>query len=89
MPGAIYHQFAIAVSQRDQLETLLARQGIATKHHYSPALHMHSAFADCEHGPLPRTEALAARTLSLPIQPEVVEGHLERIIHAVRSCMSR
>lgn len=86
LPGAIYHHFAIAAPNRERLAQRLAEKGIGTRRHYSPGLHRNAAFAD-RSANLPETDLLAARTLSLPIQPEVVLGRSDRVIEAVRSCL--
>ncbi|MDB5582229.1 MAG: DegT/DnrJ/EryC1/StrS aminotransferase [Bradyrhizobium sp.] len=84
--GAVYHQFAIAFSHRDRLrQWLMDRAGIATAVHYHPALHQQPAFAELNHEPLPNTEALASRLISLPIEPELAGPNLARIIEAVSS----
>jgi dTDP-3-amino-3,4,6-trideoxy-alpha-D-glucose transaminase len=82
--GGVYHQFALAVPQRDRLrQWLTERAGIATAVHYHPALHQQPAFAEFNEGPLPITEALAGRLISLPIEPELAGPNLARIIEAV------
>jgi len=85
-PGAIYHHFSVAAPNRGRLAQRLAGKGIGTRRHNSPGLHRHGAFAD-RSANLPETDLLAERTLSLPIQPEVVLGRTDRVIEAVRSCL--
>ncbi|MFO1061801.1 MAG: DegT/DnrJ/EryC1/StrS family aminotransferase [Dongiaceae bacterium] len=82
--GAVYHQFAVTHPDRDGLMRHLAAQGIGSAVHYAPGLHRHPAFAAGAPEPLPVTDLLASRLLSLPIQPEVAAPHLERIAAAVR-----
>jgi dTDP-4-amino-4,6-dideoxygalactose transaminase len=81
--GAVYYQFAIALDQRDQVrEHLRTRHRIDTGIHFEFGVHQHPHFAR----PglvLPVTERLARRMLSLPIQPEVAEGHADEIAAAV------
>lgn len=81
--GAVYHQYAIALENRDELSNRLQQAGIATAVHYHPPLHRHLAFKDAGAGPLPQTERLASRLLSLPIQPEVASGRIEFISDAI------
>jgi dTDP-4-amino-4,6-dideoxygalactose transaminase len=82
--GAVYHQFAIRVGQRDRFRSWLAEQeGIGTNVHYYPALHEQPAFAGGTPVSLPVTEALAGDLVSLPIEPEVVGSHSARIAAAV------
>jgi dTDP-4-amino-4,6-dideoxygalactose transaminase len=71
--GAVHHQFAIEVDDRDRLREWLLDREIGTGVHYSKGLHEQPAFASAAPpGGLPVTERLAQRFVSLPIQPEVV-----------------
>jgi dTDP-3-amino-3,4,6-trideoxy-alpha-D-glucose transaminase len=81
--GCVYHQFAVSCDDRDALKRHLARDDIATAVHYTPALHHHQAFAGSNQRPMPHTERLAATLLSLPIQPEVAAGLVERISDSI------
>jgi dTDP-3-amino-3,4,6-trideoxy-alpha-D-glucose transaminase len=81
-PGAVYHQFAIALEGRDRLRTHLAARGIGSDVHYPRGVHQEPRFA--EGAPrLPRTEELVQRLLSLPIQPEVAGPETAGIIAAI------
>lgn len=81
--GAVYHQYAIEVAERDRIQNALRARGIGTAVHYTPGLHRHpgligsSVPSDC-----PVTDRLADRLLSLPIQPELMEN-LSRIVAAL------
>lgn len=87
--GAVYHQFAIACERRDDLSRrLLQEAGIATAVHYHPPLHLHPAFKASVAGALPHTESLAARLLSLPIQPEVASDKIQAISEAIAKVLA-
>jgi dTDP-4-amino-4,6-dideoxygalactose transaminase len=80
--GAVYHQYAVTLDQRDAVrQRLLAQHGIDTGIHYPLAVHQHPHFM----APvaLPVTERLARQFLSLPIQPEVATSQVGRIADAV------
>jgi dTDP-4-amino-4,6-dideoxygalactose transaminase len=82
--GAVHHQFAIESDARDELRDWLRDHGIDTGIHYPVGLHDQPAFA--ERAPsdgLPVTERLAARFVSLPIQPEVARDQAGRIAETV------
>lgn len=81
--GAVHHQFAIGVDGRDAVMAALAARGIGTAVHYAPPLHQQPAFARFATAPLPVTESLAARLLSLPIQPEVAGPNRRAIVDAL------
>lgn len=81
--GAVYHQFSVLVEDRDQVKARMAHEGVLTGIHYGRGLHQHPAFAppgQC----LPVTESLCKRLLSLPIQPEVASGCIERVVESLR-----
>ena len=81
--GAVYYQFAIALDRRDPVrERLRTRHRIDAGIHFELGVHQHPHFAR-PFLVLPVTERLARRMLSLPIQPEVAEGHVGEIAQAV------
>jgi dTDP-4-amino-4,6-dideoxygalactose transaminase len=75
------------VSRGEVRDTLAARR-IQTSVHYPP-IHSFTAFRELSHRPLPRTDALAARILTLPLYPhltdEQVEFVAEELVLAVRA----
>ena len=90
--GAVYHQFAVALDNRDAVrQRLRETHDIGTGLHYSPGVHQHPHFAQRPIA-LPVTERLARETLSLPIQPEVAGGRIARIadalLESVNACRS-
>jgi len=81
--GAVYYQFAIALERRDQVrQRLRTHHGIDTGVHFELGVHQHPHFAR-PGVVLPVTERLGRQLLSLPIQPEVAEGHVAEIAAAV------
>ena len=82
--GAVYHQFAIALQNRDKLAYRLREEaGVNTAIHYHPTLNRHPAFKDAISDQLHHSEWLSDRLLSLPIQPEVVAGKIETIARSI------
>jgi dTDP-4-amino-4,6-dideoxygalactose transaminase len=82
--GAVHHQFAIEVDNRDRLRQWLLDRGIGTGIHFPVGLHQQPAFsAAAPPGGLPVTERLAKRFVSLPIQPEVVGNQASWIAETV------
>lgn len=81
--GCVYHQFALTSPDRDGLMRHLAEAGIGSAVHYAPGLHRHPAFGEGADESVPVTDALSRTLLSLPIQPEVVGDHAERIAAVV------
>lgn len=68
-----YKDFTIVIDpdefglSRDQVETALAAEGVPIRKYFSPPCHLHQAFREFSDRPLPRTETLAARCMSLPL----------------------
>jgi dTDP-4-amino-4,6-dideoxygalactose transaminase len=76
-------------TRRSALEA--ARElGVEARTLHDPPLHRHPAFADApRHGALPVTEALARRSLSLPLANALSDEELARIAAVVRRAAGR
>jgi dTDP-4-amino-4,6-dideoxygalactose transaminase len=59
--------------------------GVQVRTMHDPPLHRHPAFSACRRRELPATEALAARSLSLPMANDLSEEEIARIAALVRS----
>jgi dTDP-4-amino-4,6-dideoxygalactose transaminase len=83
----VRHLYAIEAARRDALRAHLAARGIETLIHYPVPVHRQPAYAGARAAPggLPRTEAWAAATLSLPLYPELREDEAARVAEAVRA----
>jgi dTDP-4-amino-4,6-dideoxygalactose transaminase len=83
----VYHLFVIETDQRDALKAALARDGIETGIHYPIPLHEQVALKDLGYraGDFPNTERLAARSLSLPMYPEMSLDQVERVTDGIRA----
>jgi len=81
----VFHQYVIQTAWRDQLKQGLSHQGIATAIHYPVAAHQQPVFADPRFMPLPlpHTEALVKRILSLPMYPQLTHGQAMQVSEAV------
>jgi dTDP-3-amino-3,4,6-trideoxy-alpha-D-glucose transaminase len=90
-PGAegttpVWHLFCVRHPHRDALARHLAALGVMTQIHYPIPPHRSEAFAHLSlpSDAFPVTNAAAATLLSLPIGPHLGDGHVERVIEAVR-----
>jgi dTDP-4-amino-4,6-dideoxygalactose transaminase len=83
----VYHLFVITADDRDALRQDLAEQGIETGIHYPIPVHrqpvMQGLLTNGESS-FPQAEQLAARSLSLPMYPELPLEHVERVADAIR-----
>jgi dTDP-4-amino-4,6-dideoxygalactose transaminase len=87
LPNAthVYHLFIVETAQRDQLREHLAASGVQTGLHYPTPIHLQEAYADLglPPGSFPEAERLAARTLSLPMFPELRPDQLEYVAEQI------
>jgi len=68
---------------RDTFIERMRERGIGTSVHYIPT-HTFSGYVGLQRAPLPNTELLGARLLSLPLYPTMSDGEVERVVTAVR-----
>lgn len=82
----VWHLFVIRLAEREQLQTSLKQEGIATGVHYPIPLHLQPAYEDRRASyQLPATERAAQEVLSLPMYPELQQEQIETICNAVSS----
>lgn len=83
----VYHLFVICCAERDDLQTHLAARNVQSLIHYPIPAHQQSSFADIARDPngLPRTEEHAARCLSLPCHPYLLDDEIDCVIEAVNA----
>jgi dTDP-4-amino-4,6-dideoxygalactose transaminase len=84
-PGArsAHACYTITLDGRDRVARALADRGIPTMVYYPRPMHRQPAFARAGAEPLPASDALAGRVLSLPIHAYLDETTVERIAAAV------
>jgi dTDP-4-amino-4,6-dideoxygalactose transaminase len=87
----VYHLYVITTNERDAMRIKLEESGVATGIHYPLPLHLQPAFAYLGYRPgdLPCCEAMAARSLSLPIFPELPCDQVRRIAAIARAAAER
>ena len=77
-----YHLYVVEVSNRDETITSLLKKGIETGIHYPVPLHIQPALARYRRNPLPVTERVASRVVSLPMCAELSEDAVEEVCAA-------
>jgi dTDP-4-amino-4,6-dideoxygalactose transaminase len=82
----VYHLFVIGIDDRDGLRAALTADGIETGIHYPIPLHRQPALAGLGYGDgaFPQTERLAARSLSLPMYPELSLDDVDQVAGSIR-----
>jgi dTDP-3-amino-3,4,6-trideoxy-alpha-D-glucose transaminase len=83
----VYHQFTVRTPRRDALRRHLAERGVETLVHYPAALHELTVLQGRARVPEPPLRAARAvrELLSLPIYPELPDGHFARTVDALRA----
>lgn len=101
MPGVIapawsgwarhaWHLFVVEVEDRDAIRARLDAAGIGTAVHYPLPPHRTAAFAGAgPFPPLPITERLARRVMSLPMNPFVDGAQADRIMDALAEALAK
>jgi dTDP-4-amino-4,6-dideoxygalactose transaminase len=80
------HHLAVIVlpegRPRDGVRAALTARGVQTSVHYPP-IHTFSAYLEASWRPLPATDALAPRVLTLPLYPHMSERDVATVVDAV------
>lgn len=81
----VYHQYTIAVAERNALQERLRDAGIATAVYYPMPIHLQPAYAMLggKEGDLPFAEAASKSVLSLPVSPDMAASDQDRVIETV------
>jgi dTDP-4-amino-4,6-dideoxygalactose transaminase len=82
-----YHQYTIAVPERDQLQKFLGENTVSAAVFYPKPLHLQDCFADLDYsqGDLPVAERVCSEVLSLPVYPELTQKQIEYVANKVLS----
>ncbi len=84
----VYHLFVIQHPRRDALLRHLGEKGVSAGLHYPTPVHQQPCYEDLGEirCPLPVTESLAARVLSLPMFPEIGLDQLRYVCQQIVKC---
>jgi len=76
------HHLAVVVlpegADRERIRGALTAGGVQTSVHYPP-IHAFSAYAETAGRPLPRTDEIAGRLLTLPLYPTLADGAVQHV----------
>jgi dTDP-4-amino-4,6-dideoxygalactose transaminase len=83
----VYHLFVIQAQNRDDLQTYLNNNGVATGLHYPVPLHLQECFKHLGYkkGDFPVTEQLADNCISLPMFPEMTDEQIGYVVETIIS----
>lgn len=81
---AVYNQYTIRATRRDELREHLSSRAVGTGVYYPLPLHRQPCFAHLGYreGDFPESERAAREALSLPIFPELTQDEMEEVISA-------
>ena len=80
-----YHLYVIQTPHRDRLRQHLENCGIGTGIHYPTPIHKQPAYTHLNTPPLPITEHIVDRILSLPIFPELTDAEIDHIVESANA----
>ncbi len=76
----VWAQYTVLVENRDAVQEKMKQAGIPTAVHYPRPLHQQPAYAKlCDPKPMPVSEMLAGRVLSLPMSADLSDSQLELV----------
>lgn len=86
----IYHQYTIAVENRDKLREHLIQNQIGCAIYYPLPLHLQECYKELGYkkGDLPNSEKRSEEVISIPVFPELTEGEQEFVIERVKKFFS-
>ena len=86
---SVFAQYTIFVDERDRVQAALKAAGIPTAVHYPLPLNAQPAYRNrCLHGPLPVSEDVSKRVLSLPMHADLGEDVQDLVVAAVAEAVS-
>jgi dTDP-4-amino-4,6-dideoxygalactose transaminase len=82
----VFHLYVVAAPDREPFQAVLERRGVGTLIHYPLPIHRQPAYTSLANGPvpLPNSEALADRIVSLPLYPELTGDEVAAVASAAR-----
>jgi UDP-2-acetamido-2-deoxy-ribo-hexuluronate aminotransferase len=85
-PGrtSVWAQYTVLVENRDAVQEKMKQAGIPTAVHYPRPLHQQPAYEKlCDPKPMPVSELLASRVISLPMSADLSDSHVEFVVAAL------
>jgi dTDP-4-amino-4,6-dideoxygalactose transaminase len=81
----IFNQYVIRVSRRDELQSALRHNGVATEVYYPVPMHRQECFRYLGHqaGAFPESESAARETLALPVYPELDDEQARFVVECI------
>lgn len=86
---SVYHLYVIRTKNRDELQSFLSKNNIASGLHYPVPLHLQKAYESMEHknGGFPISEKASAEILSLPMYPGLTVNQQEQVVEKIKEAL--
>jgi dTDP-4-amino-4,6-dideoxygalactose transaminase len=83
----IYHMYVIQAPRRDELQVWLKERGVGTGIHYPVPIHLQESIGDLKikYTPMPVTENIVTKILSLPMYPELKDEQIQVVAEEIKS----
>ncbi|MDD6140049.1 MAG: DegT/DnrJ/EryC1/StrS family aminotransferase [Bacteroidales bacterium] len=85
LAGAVWHQYVVAVDNRQAFRDYLSAHGVGTDIHYPVPPHLQPCYVGLTQWPLPVAEKLANSVVSLPITESTPLSDFEEIAEIINS----
>jgi UDP-2-acetamido-2-deoxy-ribo-hexuluronate aminotransferase len=81
---SVWAQYTVLVDDRDAVQEKMKQQGIPTAVHYPRPLNRQPAYEKlCDPRPMPVSESLAKRVISLPMSADLSDAQLQAVVTAL------
>ena len=86
---SVWAQYTVLVDNRDAVQERMKQQGIPTAVHYPRPLNRQPAYEKlCDPKPMPVSESLAQRVISLPMSADLSDAQIEKVVGALAKATS-
>ncbi len=85
---SVWAQYTLQLPNREKLQDDLKAEGIATAVYYPVPLSRQPAYSHYPSVPIPVSDALSRKVVSLPMHPYLIEGAQDRIVASVLKSVS-
>ncbi len=81
---SVWAQYTVLVENRDAVQEKMKQLGIPTAVHYPRPLHRQPAYEKlCDPKPMPVSDSLASRVISLPMSADLSDAQIEEVVGAL------
>jgi dTDP-4-amino-4,6-dideoxygalactose transaminase len=89
--SSVYHIYQIRIEKRDELKNFLSEKGVSTMIHYPIPPHLQNAYKSLGYkkGDFPIAEKLAETTLSLPMDPNILNDEIDFVCDTIKKFYSK